>query len=303
MIVLRVFNRYLQKIQDIEVKNSNIEYNVGDKIAYKLNINPEEEIEEQGDLEEDDKNTSVKESHSMILYDAVIMKKFDVESYPSEYLVDASIIRKITTRDQQKIEYLIEKSNDAFELFKMKISKYNLDMVAVSANFSLDDKKLHFQFTAETRVDFRDLLKDLIKTYRKKIFLEQIGPKDRASLISGYGKCGRSRCCSCFLRDLPSVTMEDVRAQNLVYIKSDKLLGNCGKLLCCLKYELDLYNELNKNMPKMKSIIEYNNSNWEILAIDILNQKVKIRNIKDEKHIEHVKVSQIKIIKEPKIEE
>lgn len=214
----------------------------------------------------------------------------------------AEFLRKATAHDLQKIEGLKEKSRNAFVIFTEKVKAYNCPMKPVSVQYSFNNKNIHLTFTAPERVDFRDLLKELVSTFKKKIFLEQIGPKDRAKVFGGFGKCGHQQCCSTFLQQLPSVTMEAVRQQHLLYKSSSKLLGACGKLLCCLTYEIDLYKELSRNFPSLGSIVEANKQRATVVGMDILNQTIRIQYEQTEK-IETIAIRHIKILEEKKTEE
>src|SRR4030065_1929955 len=132
-----------------------------------------------------------------------------------------------------------------------KIKKHGLSMKLVGISISLDDRNLTFYFTAEGRVDFRELLRDLVSTFKKMIRLQQIGPKDAAKLIGGFGPCGRPVCCQTFLSDMKSITMDLARDQNLEGVTSSKISGICGKLMCCLDYEAEMYSEARKGLPEV----------------------------------------------------
>lgn len=214
-------------------------------------------------------------------------------------VTSAEFLRKATAHDVQKIDALQEKSINALSIFQEKIQKYSCPMKPVSVQYSFNNKNIHFVFTAPERIDFRDLLKDLVATFKKKIYLEQIGPKDRAKLFGGFGKCGREQCCSTFLHTLPSVTMDAVRQQHLLYKSSSKLLGSCGKLLCCLTYELEVYKELSALVPPMGSIVQIGRQKGHIIGMDILSRTVRVQFDKTDK-IEVVSVEKIKVLEEKK---
>ena len=132
-------------------------------------------------------------------------------------------------------------------------------------------------FTAPERVDFRELVLDLSKNIHKKIYLQQIGPRDRARILGGYGRCGKKQCCSTFLQELPSVTMDTARLQNLLFKSTTKLSGSCGKLLCCLNYELEDYTSLRNNLPEVGTRIKVKSKEGQVVGVDILNQLVRVQ--------------------------
>ena len=161
------------------------------------------------------------------------------------------IVRKATKEDLEKIEKIKAEEKADTRMFIEKILQYGLPMKHAQTHLSFDEKRLTFFFTAEGRVDFRDLVKDLVSTFRKLIRLQQIGPRDDARLRGGFGPCGRSLCCQSFLTKIESVTMERAREQKLNTVASSKISGLCGKLMCCLAFEEKLYEELRKKMPEI----------------------------------------------------
>lgn len=209
------------------------------------------------------------------------------------------ILRKATANDIQKVDSHIELSRAAMKTCKEVVEKLGLVMNVFRAGYSFDGNRLQFMFTSDDRVDFRDLVKELAKTLQKQIHLRQIGPRDRAKMIGGYGKCGRPLCCSTWLGKLESINMEMVRMQALESKGSSKLSGACGKLLCCLKYEVEAYRDLRKTVPRIGSIVKLKKPAVEgtIIAVDILNQKVKVLIVGSEPQV--VSVTDIeKVLKE-----
>lgn len=190
----------------------------------------------------------------------------------------SKILRKATANDIQKVDAYIDLSRNAIKKCAELVEKFGLQMNVFRVGYSFDGGRAQFMFTSDDRVDFRDLVKDLAKTLQKQIHLRQIGPRDKAKLIGGYGKCGRPLCCSTWLGKLESINMEMVRVQGLEGKGSSKLSGACGKLLCCLKYEVEAYRELRKGMPKIGSVlrIKKHPGNAMVIAVDILNQKIKV---------------------------
>lgn len=198
-------------------------------------------------------------------------------------LFTSKVLRKATPNDIQKVENSIDSAKYALKKCQELAKKLGLIMGIFKAGYSFDGTRVHFIFTAEDRVDFRDLVKELAKILQKQIHLKQIGPRDKAKIIGGYGKCGRPLCCSTWLGRLESINMEMVRVQALESKGSSKLSGACGKLLCCLKYEVDAYRELRKTVPRIGSTIRLGKKvalvgqeGGTVIAVDILNQKAKV---------------------------
>lgn len=148
-----------------------------------------------------------------------------------------AVIRKASEDDFKKNEYLSKKALDLYPDFVEKAKKYNLNMTPVGANISLDETKATFYFSAEGRVDFRELARDLSRTIQKQAILRQIGPRDEAKLLGGYGRCGRRICCASFFTGLEGVSMDKVEQQYGIQKNASKISGICGRLMCCLNYE------------------------------------------------------------------
>jgi len=231
-----------------------------------------------------------------------VIKYKNVPSVDSEKILFTSkILRIATPNDIQKVENHLDQSRVSLNSCRKLIKKHNLAMNVFRSTFSFDGSKVLFMFTADERIDFRELVKDLAKTLQKQIYLRQIGPRDKAKIVSGYGKCGRELCCSTFLGKLESISMEMVRIQSLESKGSSKLSGACGKLLCCLKYEVEAYKTLKKTLPYIsaKVIVKkgspFTGKKGTVIALDILNQKVKLY-IEEGGDIYIFDVSDIKII-------
>ncbi len=185
-------------------------------------------------------------------------------------------LRKATPHDLQKMDMQKSTAEEAMAICRKKITEHKLDMQLVFTEYSLDGNRINFIFTADDRVDFRELVKDLAKTFQKQIHLQQIGPRDKARMVTGRGKCGKGLCCGCWMKNLESITMEMVRLQCLESKGSAKLSGCCGKLMCCLRYEADEYKNLRKRLPKIGSIVKVKKGEGEVVSLDILNQKIKV---------------------------
>ena len=226
-----------------------------------------------------------KVGEEVIFKDAEDREEYGVVKYvgrdaleENKVLFTSRILRRATPNDIQKVENHIEMAGAAMEKCKEVLARLELDMAIFRAGYSLDGSKVHFMFTSEDRVDFRDLVKELAKTLQKQIHLRQIGPRDKAKMIGGYGKCGRELCCTSWLSDFSSISMEMVRAQALESKGSSKLSGSCGKLLCCLKYEVEAYRDLKKSLPHLGAKVRVIKSEnvGTVIALDILNQKLKV---------------------------
>lgn len=206
------------------------------------------------------------------------VKPFEVE----KVLRSSKILRLATLNDLQKMESHMDQSVQSLDICRKLVGEYELQMQVFRAGVSFDGTKVHFMFTAEERVDFREMVKDLAKALKKQIYLRQVGPRDKAKIIGGYGKCGRTLCCSTFLGRLESISMDMVRDQGLESKGSSKLSGACGKLLCCLKYEIDTYRSLRSSIPDIESVVRLkkhvlsSSKEGRVIGFDILNQRVKI---------------------------
>lgn len=229
-------------------------------------------------------NCGVKVGEEVIFKDAEdkeeygLIKYLERESTQKDKIVFGSkILRRATANDVQKVESHIDLASAALKKCVDLVEAFNLNMSVFRVGYSFDGNRVHFMFTSEDRVDFRELVKELAKVLQKQINLRQIGPRDKAKFISGYGKCGRPLCCSTWLGKMESIGMEMVRIQALEGKGSSKLSGACGKLLCCLKYEIEAYRELRGKLPNLGSSIMLNNKEvGTVVALDILNQKLKV---------------------------
>ncbi len=214
------------------------------------------------------------------------------EKNEENILSSYSYLRKATPHDTQKMETLSQKAEDAMTACKEKIKEHNLDMQLEFTEYSLDGSRINFIFTSDDRVDFRELVKDLAKIFQKQIHLQQIGPRDKARIVTGRGKCGKALCCASWLKDLQSINMEMVRCQGLESKGSAKLSGCCGKLMCCLRYEVESYKLLKNSLPKIGSIIKVKKGEGQVISLDVLNQKVKV--LFPDKSFETIPASEIK---------
>ena len=180
-----------------------------------------------------------------------------------------STIYKIADKnDEKQNQSNIRDAKKAIEKAQELANDYNLDMKFLDAYFTFDRKQLVFQFLADNRVDFRELAKSLASIYKTRIELRQVGVRDKAKEVSGIGQCGRKICCSTFLNDLDSVGIAQVKNQNLA-LNPTKINGLCGRLLCCLKYEDNLYSEYRRDLPEVGDHIKIKGDNATVISIDI----------------------------------
>ena len=159
------------------------------------------------------------------------------------------------------------------------VEKYDLNMYIIDAEYTHDRNQLYFRFMADNRVDFRNLAKDLANIYKTRIELRQIGVRDRAKDIGGYGQCGRPLCCSKFMNDFDSISINMAKTQNIA-LNPSKINGICGRLLCCLKYENECYKECCKGLPQMNKKIKTDQGEGKVIAVDVLKGTYKV-NIPD----------------------
>ena len=186
------------------------------------------------------------------------------------------IMRKANEKDDQKYKQNQEKEKKAFQTCKEKIKKHGLEMKLIKVEYTFDGKKIMFYFTADGRVDFRELVKDLASVFRTRIELRQVGVRDEAKLIGGIGMCGRELCCSTFLPSFAPVTIKMAKEQNLS-LNPTKISGICGRLMCCLKNEQESYEYLNSNLPDVgEKVKTFDGLEGEVSSVNVIKQEVKI---------------------------
>lgn len=188
-----------------------------------------------------------------------------------------SVIRKATEEDLKTIRQYEEKEKDAFKICEEKIAKHELKMNLIDVECTFDNNKLLFYFTADNRVDFRELVKDLASVFRTRIELRQIGVRDEAKLLGGLGICGRPFCCKTFLGDFQPVSIKMAKEQSLS-LNPTKISGTCGRLMCCLKYEQDCYEELLKVTPKVGALVKTPDGNGIVEDVNLLTGKLRVKN-------------------------
>ena len=186
------------------------------------------------------------------------------------------VLRIATKQDEAVIEENRKKEAAAFNTCAKMIEEQGLDMQLVSAECAFDSSKIIFFFTADERVDFRELVKNLASTFHTRIELRQIGVRDKAKMVGGLGICGRPFCCASFLDDFQPVSIKMAKTQNLS-LNPTKISGTCGRLMCCLKYEQDAYEDLLRSAPKAESFVDTPEGRGTVVEIDLLRQRVKVR--------------------------
>lgn len=192
-----------------------------------------------------------------------------------------NVVRKATERDEQQHLSIVERRPKAIRDAQEKANKRNLDMKIVDAEFAFDNSKVVFYFTADNRVDFRDLVKELASTFRMRIELRQIGIRDECKMKGGLGPCGRVCCCNAYLGDFARVSIKMAKTQGLS-LNPQKISGLCGRLMCCLKFEDDYYSQTAKFMPKNNAEVETPAGKGKVVDTDVLRQLVTVKIVKND---------------------
>ena len=186
-----------------------------------------------------------------------------------------AMLRTATENDRRTVEYNKKRENEAFDICEKKIADHGLEMKLVNVSASFDGNKIIFYFTADGRVDFRELVRDLASVFRARIELRQIGVRDEAKMIGGLGICGRPFCCSEFLDGFMPVSIKMAKTQNLS-LNPTKISGTCGRLMCCLKYEQNAYEDAAKRMPKVESFVQTPDGPGNVKSVDLLRETMKV---------------------------
>jgi len=205
------------------------------------------------------------------------------------------VLRIATEADERQAEKNIEKEKEAFRICLEKIQKHELDMKLVEAEYTFDNNKLLFYFTADGRIDFRELVKDLAAVFRTRIELRQIGVRDETKIMGGYGICGRQLCCHTFLPEFAPVSIKMAKEQNLS-LNPTKISGVCGRLMCCLKNEEETYEYLNSKLPGVGDFVTTDDGlKGEVTSVNVLRQLVKVTvELGDEKELREYKPEQLR---------
>ena len=206
------------------------------------------------------------------------------------------VIRTVTEADEETERKNKEKEKEAFKICLEKIKKHDLEMKLIDTEYTFDNNKVLFYFTADGRIDFRELVKDLASVFKTRIELRQIGVRDETKIVGGIGICGRPLCCASYLPEFIPVSIKMAKEQNLS-LNPTKISGVCGRLMCCLKYEEETYEELNSKLPNIGDYVTTDDGlKGEVHSVSILRQLVKVVVTinGDEKEIREYKVNQLK---------
>ena len=246
--------------------------------------------------------------------DKVIVETAQGDEYgevviPNRYIEDEKIlaplkkvIRIANYKDHKQYQECRKKEKEAFETCLKKIKEHKLDMTLTDVEYKFDNSKILFYFTADGRIDFRDLVKDLAAIYKTRIELRQIGVRDEVKRIGGNGVCGRELCCCTFLSDFEAVSIKMAKEQNLS-LNPSKISGNCGRLMCCLKYENNVYEEKLEKLPHIGAIVKTEDGEGEVDSIETLKERVRVKIKDGDTYIyRRYDVKDIKVIKDVQVE-
>ena len=186
------------------------------------------------------------------------------------------IIRVATNKDRKQHEENKEKEKEALKICEKKVKEHGLDMKLTDVEYKFDRSKLLFFFKADGRIDFRDLVKDLAAIFKTRIELRQIGVRDEVRSLGGNGMCGRELCCCSFLGNFEAVSIKMAKEQN-ISLNPAKISGNCGRLMCCLKYEQEVYEEKLKRLPKVGAIVKTEDGEGEVCGVETLKEIIKVK--------------------------
>ncbi|HML37123.1 MAG TPA: stage 0 sporulation family protein [Bacillota bacterium] len=208
----------------------------------------------------------------------------DIKEVPESEIVPPlkKIVRIADENDEIQHKENVKKKQRALELCQEKVNKHNLQMKLIDVEYTFDNSKIIFYFTADGRVDFRELVKDLAGVFKMRIELRQIGVRDEAKMVGGIGTCGKGLCCHTWLPEFEPVSIKMAKVQNLS-LNPTKISGICGRLMCCLKYENDIYYELRRGMPEVGERIKTADGIGIVQESNILENKIKVRLVLEEK--------------------
>lgn len=215
----------------------------------------------------------------------------EVEELPLEAtIVNGIAIRFLTSEDQMLLEEIFKDEIAFLEICRERVKHHELEMKMLATDIRFDRRKITFHFTAEGRVDFRVLVRDLASIFRCRIELHQIGARDEAKLYVGTGPCGREICCRKWLTHFQTIGIKMARAQNLP-LNPGKISGNCGRLLCCLSYEFETYLELAEQLPKLGDRKEFDGLLYEVIHVSPLSQTIMLQAVSEEEHHRRIKIT------------
>ncbi|QSX07600.1 stage 0 sporulation family protein [Alkalibacter rhizosphaerae] len=208
-------------------------------------------------------------------YGQVVLEKKEIEDSQVVSPIKP-VLRKATEKDDKTYERNLEKAQEAMVVCKKKVEEHQLEMKLIDVEYTFDNNKVIFYFTAEGRVDFRELVKDLASIFKIRIELRQIGVRDEAKMLGGLGPCGIGLCCSKWLGEFQPVSIKMAKEQNLS-LNPTKISGICGRLLCCLKYEQDFYEEINNKLPSQGQKVGTEDGNGVVFRVNVLRETVTVK--------------------------
>ena len=230
------------------------------------------------------------------LGEVVIAEKMVEDDRVTEPL--KKVVRIATEKDKKSKKEYKAKEPEALKICEEKINKHGLPMKLVDVEYKFDGSKLIFYFTADGRIDFRELVKDLAAVFRTRIELRQIGVRDEVKRTGGNGICGRELCCCTFLGNFETVSIKMAKEQN-ISLNPSKISGNCGRLMCCLKYEQDVYSEKLSRLPKVGAIVKTVDGEGEVVSIETLKESIRVKfQDGDDSFFKKYDAKDIKIIKD-----
>ena len=218
-----------------------------------------------------------------VIVDTAMGEEYGEVIFPEKEVEDEEVtepikkvIRIATEKDQNTLKEFKAKEENAFNICVEKIKKHKLPMKLIDVEYKFDGSKVVFYFTADGRIDFRELVKDLAAVFRTRIELRQIGVRDEVKRIGGNGICGRQLCCCSFLSNFETVSIKMAKEQN-ISLNPSKISGNCGRLMCCLKYEEDVYTEKAKRLPKVGAIVKSEEGTGEVVSVETLKEVIRVK--------------------------
>ncbi len=210
------------------------------------------------------------------------------------------VIRIATPADFKQIESNKKKEKEAFDICLKKIAQHKLDMKLIDVEYTFDNNKILFYFTADGRVDFRELVKDLASVFRTRIELRQIGVRDEAKMLGGLGVCGKPFCCSTFLGEFQPVSIKMAKEQGLS-LNPAKISGTCGRLMCCLKYEQEAYEDLLRVTPKVGAYVQTQDGKGTVVEVNLLTGRLKVKLNKNDGAARDYHKDEVKLLKDAQI--
>ena len=252
-----------------------------------------------------DPNGEKIERGNFVIVETSMGKEYGEVAIANRYIPDEKlekplkkIIRIATKKDEKQNEENRKKEKEALKICEEKIKEHKLDMTLTDVEYKFDRSKLLFYFKAEGRIDFRDLVKDLAAIFKTRIELRQIGVRDEVKRLGGNGVCGRELCCCSFLGNFDAVSIKMAKEQN-ISLNPSKISGNCGRLMCCLRYEQEVYDEKLARLPKIGAIVKTDDGEGEVVSVEILKEQLRVKiNDGEDYVIKKYDAKNVKIIKD-----